>query len=381
MSEQAAWRILARGILLVFGLIILTLLLRELRPLVVQFLLAVLLAAAATPVVDGLTSQNSAGHRRWRPGRGLAAIAVFLAAVTLLVGAAVGIVVIVAADASSLATALPGYIAHVQDALIEAFGQHPELSGLVQGVLPSFEMLLSAATGVAGQVPRLVGIVTQLFSGVLSAFLTIILALYLTIDGDRLRRYPIQFLPPDRQAQALRVTENIGTRLGAWARGEVLLMTIIGALTWLAAVLIGVPYAAGLALIAGVGELIPTLGPILAGIPFVAIAFLSSPVQGLLALAAAVLIQQLENNLIVPRVMGQAVELHPVVVIGAILAGEQLLGVAGAVLAVPVAAALAVIIDEIRRERLAHNRCDQHDSGAPPGDVDTSPREHATVRP
>jgi predicted PurR-regulated permease PerM len=124
-------------------------------------------------------------------------------------------------------------------------------------------------------------------------------------------------------------------------------------MTWVGAVLIGLPYAAAHALVAGVGELVPTLGPIFAAIQLVAVGLLSSPIQGLLALVLAILVQQLENNLIVPRVMGHAVDLHPVAVMLAILAGGELLGIAGALLAVPVVAALAVIVDEFQRERLA----------------------------
>jgi predicted PurR-regulated permease PerM len=84
----------------------------------------------------------------------------------------------------------------------------------------------------------------------------------------------------------------------------------------------------------------------------VVVGFLSSPTQGVLALLAAVLIQQLENNLIVPRVMARAVELHPVTVMLAILAGGELLGISGALLAVPLVASLSVVVDEIQRERL-----------------------------
>jgi predicted PurR-regulated permease PerM len=181
---------------------------------------------------------------------------------------------------------------------------------------------------------------------------TLILALYLTIDGERIRRYIIQFMPFDRQDQALVVTERIGIRLGAWARGEALLGAIIGLLTWIAALLIGLPYAGALALIAAVGELVPNLGPIIAAIPLIVVGFLSSPQQGVLALVVALMIQQLENNLIVPRVMARAVNLHPVAVMLAILAGGELLGISGALLAVPLVASLSVVVDEVQRQRL-----------------------------
>ena len=114
---------------------------------------------------------------------------------------------------------------------------------------------------------------------------TLILALYLSIDGNRIRVYLIQFLPFDRHPQALAVSERIGVRLGAWARGEAVLAVIIGAADLALGRWRWPPLRGALALIAAVGELVPNLGPIIAAIPLVIVGFLSSPQQGLLALA------------------------------------------------------------------------------------------------
>ena len=195
---------------------------------------------------------------------------------------------------------------------------------------------------------------------------TFVLALYLTVDGDRVRRYAIEFLPCERRAQALLITERIGLRLGAWARGEALLAAIVGGMTWIGALLIGLPYAAALALIAAVGEVVPNVGPIVAAAPLIAFGLLSSPTQAALALLLAVLVQQLENNLIVPRVMGRAVDLHPVAVMLAILGGAELLGIPGALMGVPVAAGVSVVIAELKQERDSQTVADE-DSPRPRG--------------
>ena len=353
MTEAAAWRVVLRGILLVFGLLLAVFLVRELQSVIVQLLLAVLVAAAATPLVNTLTVSKRAQRWRWRPGRGLAALVVFLAALLLLVLGALVVVATVAPDLSALSASVPLYAARVQTALDTLLAGNPELAARLNSALPSLETVLGGAAGLLGQASRLVSVATAVFSGVLYLIFTLILALYLTIDGDRIRHYLIEFLPLDRQAQAGLLSERIGNRLGAWARGEALLAAIIGGLTWLGALAIGLPYATALALVAAVGELIPNLGPIIAAIPLIAVGFLSSPVQGLLAIALAILVQQLENNLFVPRVMSQAVNLHPVAVMLAILGGSQLIGIPGALLAVPVVASLSVILDEIQRERLA----------------------------
>jgi predicted PurR-regulated permease PerM len=353
MNESAAWRVLARCIFLITTIVLVALLMRELRAVVVQLLLAVLLASAATPIVDWLTQSDRAMRWRWRPARGVAALVVFLGAVLLLVLGAVAIVGTVAPDANALATSLPEYAIKLQATIDDLVARNPDLASAVSGALPSVRDLLGGAVGLAGQASRLVGFATGLFGGVLYLLFSLILALYLTIDGERIRRYLIGFLPADRHDQALLITERIGARLGAWARGEAVLGAIIGGVTWVGALLLGLPYASALALIAGVGELVPNLGPIIAAVPLVLVGLLVSPTHGLLALVLAVVIQQLENNLIVPRVMSQAVNLHPIAVMLAILSGNELLGIPGALLAVPVVASLSVIVDEIQRERLA----------------------------
>lgn len=362
MTEAAAWRVLLRGILLTFALIALGMLLGQLQSVLVQLALAVLLAAAANPLVEWLTTSKMASRWRWRPGRGIAALLVFLAGLLVLFLGALIVLATVGPDIRSLAASAPDYVIQAERWLEDALANNPELSARISGALPSLQTALGGAVSLLGQASRLVSVATGVVSGVLYLVFTLILALYLTIDGDRIRRYLVVFLPYDRHEQALQVTERIGLRLGAWARGEALLAMIIGVMTWVGALVLGLPYAGALALVAAVGELVPNLGPIIASIPLVVVGFLSSPTQGVLALVLAVLIQQLENNLIVPRVMARAVDLHPVAVMLAILAGGELLGIPGALMAVPFVASLSVIVDEIQRERLERHLTTANDA-------------------
>jgi predicted PurR-regulated permease PerM len=349
MTEDAAWRVVWRGVLLVFALLVLVFLVTQLRPVLVQLALALLIAAAANPLVETITASRATRTWKWRPGRGIAALVVFLGALALLVLGGVIVTATIAPDVAALARNTPTYMTRTEQLVIDVLASNPELAARVSGAVPSLQDLMGNAVGLLGQASRLLGLATSVFSGALYFVFTLILALYLTVDGDRIRRYLVLFLPFERQHQALQVSERIGVRLGAWARGEALLGVIIGVLTWIAALIIGLPYAGALALIAAVGELIPNLGPIIAAIPLIMVGFIASPQQGVLALIAAVVIQQLENNLIVPRVMSRAVELHPVAVMLAILAGGELLGIPGALLAVPAVASISVIVDEIQR--------------------------------
>ena len=107
------------------------------------------------------------------------------------------------------------------------------------------------------------------------------------------------------------------------------------------------PYALLLAVVAAVGELIPVVGPIIAAIPGVTVALFVSPVRALMAVALYILIQQLENNLVVPMVMRRAINLPPVVIMASLLMGSEVLGVIGAILSLPVAAAISVLVDSL----------------------------------
>jgi predicted PurR-regulated permease PerM len=144
----------------------------------------------------------------------------------------------------------------------------------------------------------------------------------------------------------------MGARLGHWAIGQAVLCVIIGGGAWLGLQLIGVPYAALLGLIWALAEFVPGIGPFLSAIPSILLGFTVSPAVGVAAAVFSLAWSQVENNVITPKVMGSAVELHPLVILVALIAGSELLGAAGALLAIPVAATAAVIVDEIRLERM-----------------------------
>jgi predicted PurR-regulated permease PerM len=167
-----------------------------------------------------------------------------------------------------------------------------------------------------------------------------------------MRDYMLVFWPVGRQPQVRRLANEMGTRLGHWAIGQGLLCLIIGGGAWLGMALIGVPYAVMLGFIWAMAEFVPGIGPFISAIPSILLGFSVSPTIGLAAALFTLVWSQVENNVITPKVMGSAVELHPLVILVALMVGAELLGFSGALLAIPVAATLAVIVDEIRRERL-----------------------------
>lgn len=143
------------------------------------------------------------------------------------------------------------------------------------------------------------------------------------------------------------IWNDIEYRLGAYVRGQAILMVIIGVASYVGLFLLGVPFAPALALIAGITEAIPIVGPLIGAVPAVIVGFTVSPVTGLLVAALYGVIQALENNVLVPKIMSSNVGLNPLVIIIAIVAGSALNGVVGAVLAIPLAGALQVLAQHI----------------------------------
>jgi predicted PurR-regulated permease PerM len=355
VTESAAWRVVSRAILFTIAALILLWLVGQLTSVIVKLVLAVILAAGMKPLVDRLTASELRRRGEWVPPRGLVVLLVYITMI-LLVSIAGGMIVqVVVSEIQNLVTGVPVYAPRIVDRVNELLDLIPGGRAMVADfdIAGQLSGLVSRLFGVFSQALLVFQYVLNLVSGLLDVLMILLLALYITTDGPRIGRYLLAFLPADRHEQASRVTARIFIRLGGWVSGQLILCVIIGSMSWLGLTVIGVPYAAVLALIAGIMEAVPNIGPIIAAVPAVLIASLYSPWQALLVGILYLVIQQLENYVIVPRVMSRAVELHPLAVLLALMVGGELMGVLGAVLAVPVTAAISVIVDEIRSERLA----------------------------
>src|SRR5262249_41448653 len=156
-----------------------------------------------------------------------------------------------------------------------------------------------------------------------------------------------RLFPAERRPRVDDACRRVSSKVSAWLRGQILLGGIIGATAALGLFLLGVPYFYVLALIAGIGELVPMVGPLLAAIPAIAVALTVSPALALGVTVFYILQQQFENHVLVPKVMERQVGVNAAVVVIALLIGGSLLGIVGAILAVPTAAILQVLFEEL----------------------------------
>lgn len=188
----------------------------------------------------------------------------------------------------------------------------------------------------------------NLLGGFMSAILTIVISFYLTIEENGIERFVKNVIPQSMQERSLKIIRKVQVKIGRWFIGQLSLGFIVGVMSYIGLYLLGLrEYALVLAVIAGMFELIPYIGPILSAIPAIIIALTISLKTAVFALFLYFLIQQLENYLIVPKVMEKSVNLHPIVIIVAIMIGGKILGISGSILAVPIAAIFSIILEDI----------------------------------
>jgi predicted PurR-regulated permease PerM len=223
----------------------------------------------------------------------------------------------------------PGALADGISSLVDA-AQAP----FKPGPPPDPDAILGASL-VVGQVAA--ALVTLLF-----------LVFFWLTERSRLQRYLLAFAPHARRAGIRDAWNEVETRLGLWARGQLLLMATIGIGTGIAYTILGLPAALLLALIAALTEIIPIVGPFIGAVPAVLIATTISPETVVLTIAVYLALQAIEGNVLVPLIMRNSVGLSPFLVLVSLLVGGTVGGVLGAIVAVPVVAGITVVLERLQ---------------------------------
>lgn len=202
-------------------------------------------------------------------------------------------------------------------------------------------------------VTRLGGIPAQIikagvsfFSNAVSVLAVLVFTFYLLQSRNKLEVQLGLFFGEEKRKELGKLIDRLEARLGGWARAEISLMTLVGIITYLGLVLLGIPYALPLAILAGLFEIVPVLGPFLAAIPSVIIGLSISPVMGLAVVALAFLVQQLENYVFIPKIMQKSTGVSPIITLLALAIGAKLGGVFGILFSVPIVITLQVLLTE-----------------------------------
>lgn len=188
----------------------------------------------------------------------------------------------------------------------------------------------------------------KIFSGVFSLLTVFVISFYLLLERNTLRKQFVVLWPKRYQEKILKTISQIENKLGLWLRGQIVLSFSIGFTIWIALTLLGIPFALPLGLLAGMLEVIPTVGPIISAVPAIIVALTISPGIAITVVIFYIVIQMLENNILVPKIMEKAVGLNPIVIIIGVLIGGKFLGILGALLSVPFIAMILIIVKSLK---------------------------------
>lgn len=311
------------------------------RDVITILFIAFILSSALGPWVDWLEK------RRIPRVAGVVAIAVLVFGILSL--AVVLLIPAVVEEVRQLTNRLPEIYTAITGKLFTIGGGQDQTE-----ILATIERNLQAVTrGLVQLTSGVFGTLSTIFGGVASFLTVLIISFYMIMEENGARKLiqsvaPVKYLPYLTQLIA-----KVQSKMGSWLRGQLLLSLIIGMLTFVGLSLLGVKYALSLAILAGFLEVIPFIGPVIAAIPAVFFAANESPLLALLTVALYLLIQQLENNIVVPKVMQQTIGLHPIIILVSLLVGARLGGIIGMIIAVPLTAIIAIFLHDLFEERRA----------------------------
>ena len=313
------------------------------RDVLLLLYISCLLAIGFSPIVRLIERQRLLPVGSKRFPRWMAILILYVFIVGVLIGIGSLIIPPIATQAQELWS---------QRGTIFATGQQFLLDwGLIKEPVTFREAVEQAPVGGGDAVGTVFGAVRGVIGGIVGFLTILIVTFYVLVDAGNIRQTFLRLFPRTQRARVDAGARAITVKVSAWLGGQLLLGAVIGTTSAIGLYLLGVPYFYVLALVSGIGELIPVVGPILAAIPAILVAGSVSYQKALLVLVFFVVQQQFENHVLVPKVMERQVGVSAVVVIVALLIGGNLLGILGALLAVPSAAILQVLLLEILDQR------------------------------
>lgn len=292
------------------------------KDLLFSLLIGFILMSALKPAVNFLISKKIS--------RTPAVILVYLLFILFIIALFSLIIPPIIYETSVLITSLPTAIENLM----------PQINNFVDvGDLTSF---------VPNVTTNIFGIISSIFSNALFVVTTLFFGLYLLLEENLWKKTVGKYVSEESSDKILSIIQKAEKRMSSWFWGELTLMTVVGLLTFFGLHLIGMgKYAVPLAVLAGLLEVVPNIGPVISAIPAIILGFVYSSFTGFAALALYVVVQQLENTLIVPLIMRHAVGLNPILTLIALIVGGRLGGILGVLLAIPLFLLIETIVSEL----------------------------------
>ncbi|MDE2071314.1 MAG: AI-2E family transporter [Patescibacteria group bacterium] len=311
-----------------------------LRDIVLVVLTAIVIASAMEPGIHAFM--------RWGLRRVLSVIVMYATVIGIIGGVLFFFVPPILNDAASFLQHLPATLSSLNIAEIT----HGFLPGSVTETLSSAEVLRSLSTTLADSTGGIFSTVSAFFGGLTSFVLIVVFSFYFCVQETGVDDFLRVITPVDEQAYVLHLWKRSQDKIGKWMQGQLVLALIVGVLLYLGLLILAVPNALVLAVLAAVFELIPVFGQFLAAIPAVAVAAADGGVTAaFLVVGLYVIVQQFEAHLIYPVVVKKVVGVPPLLVILSLIIGFKLVGFLGVLLSVPIAGAIQEFVSDVDREK------------------------------
>ncbi|MFA4941226.1 MAG: AI-2E family transporter [Patescibacteria group bacterium] len=305
------------------------------KDILVILFVSLVLASALDPLVDWM-------QKRKIP-RGLGVILIYFILLIIIGTAFYLIIPPIIKQINELSVSFPYYLEKVVSGF-SALKEYAIQHDLLNNIKNNFGSLSSNLEGAAGGI---FSTVSGIFGNILSFFLILVITFYMVVEENGMKKIVWSIAPMEHQPYIIQLIDRMQAKIGLWIRGQLILSLIIFSFTFLGLSILSVNYALVLALIAGLTEFIPYLGPTLAAIPAIFLAFTQSPMLALFVLALYYIIQMVENHIVVPKLMQKVVGLNPIIIIIVLLVGFKIAGILGAILAIPVATAASVFFKDL----------------------------------
>ncbi len=300
-------------------------LLFQIRQIILGLFIAIILMSSLNPLIEKLEGRKVP---RWL------AIALIYLLVLLFLGFAVG----------GLVPPLLDQTANLINRIPEFFRQF-SFMGIDEKIVAG---QLSGLTSVPANIFKFIA---GIFSNIVGIFALAIITFYLLLERKSLDRYLTVLFGEDKEKQIEKVIDKIENRLGNWVRGQLLLMVIVGVLNYIGFRIIGISFALPLSILAFLFEIIPNIGPTIAAFPAILIGLTISPYHALATAGWCFLVQQVENSILVPKIMKQIAGVNPLVSILALAVGFKIAGIGGAILAIPTFIVIEIVAGIIYSSR------------------------------
>ncbi len=311
------------------------------REVIIILFFAIIIASAIGPFANWLESKKFP--------RLLGVLLLYLSFFGLIVFLLSLIVPFVAIELGQLTQALPQFVSSLSGALEKAqqttSSKYFDFFGEIQNLLDSFSQFLFAYSQSA------ISLIINIFGGALSFVAIIIISFYLSVMRRGVIGFISSIMPEKYESYVISLWKRAEFKVGRWLQGQFLLALSVGLMVYVGLSLLNVKYALLLGILAMVLEIVPMVGPVLSAIPGLILAFTQSPTLGVWVLVFYIAVQQIENNIFVPLILGKTLGLNPVTVIIALLVGGKIAGILGMLLAVPVAVIIVEILDDLARQK------------------------------